>query len=85
MFCRKEGAFSSGDAVEYVVRQKGPIEVGDLIDAFQDDYGVVITAADINRAVQDKGLFYNEDLDMVMLSKRMNAAYLRELYIKNNQ
>ncbi|MGO5293527.1 hypothetical protein ACTQ0H_02635 [Collinsella sp. LCP21S3_A3] len=85
MFCRKEGAFSSGDAVEYVVRQKGPIEVGDLIDAFQDDYGVVITAADINRAVQDKGLFYNEDLDMVMLSKRMNAEYLRELYIKNNQ
>lgn len=85
MFCRKEGPFSSGDAVEYVVRQKGPIEVGDLIDAFQDDYGVVITAADINRAVQDKGLFYNEDLDMVMLSKRMNAEYLRELYIKNNQ
>lgn len=85
MFCRKEGTFSSGDAVEYVVRQKGPIEVGDLIDAFQDDYGVVITAADINRAVQDKGLFYNEDLDMVMLSKRMNAEYLRELYIKNNQ
>lgn len=85
MFCRKEGAFSSGDAVEYVVRQKGPIEVGDLIDAFQDDYGVVITAADINRAVQDKDLFYNEDLDMVMLSKRMNAEYLRELYIKNNQ
>lgn len=85
MFCRKEGTFSSGDAVEYVVRQKGPIEVGDLIDAFQDDYGVVITAADINRAVQDKGLFYNEDLDMVMLSKRMNAEYLRGLYIKNNQ
>ena len=85
MFCRKEGTFSSGDAVEYVVRQKGPIEVGDLIDAFQDDYGVVITAADINRAVQDKGLFYNEDLDMVMLSKRMNAEYLRKLYIKNNQ
>lgn len=85
MFCRKEGTFSSGDAVEYVVRQKGPIEVGDLIDAFQDDYGVVITAADITRAVQDKGLFYNEDLDMVMLSKRMNAEYLRELYIKNNQ
>lgn len=85
MFCRKEGTFSSGDAVEYVVRQKGPIEVGDLIDAFQDDYGVVITAADIIRAVQDKGLFYNEDLDMVMLSKRMNAEYLRELYIKNNQ
>lgn len=85
MFCRKEGTFSSGDAVEYVVRQKGPIEVGDLIDAFQDDYGVVITAADINRAVQDKSLFYNEDLDMVMLSKRMNAEYLRELYIKNNQ
>lgn len=84
MFCRKEGSFSSGDAVEYVVRQKGPIEVGDLIDAFLDDYGVVITAADINRAVQDKGLFYNEDLDMVMLSKRMNAEYLRELYIKNN-
>ena len=85
MFCRKEGTFSSGDAVEYVVRQKGPIAVGDLIDAFQDDYGVVITTADINRAVQDKGLFYNEDLDMVMLSKRMNAEYLRELYIKNNQ
>lgn len=85
MFCRKEGTFSSGDAVEYVVRQKGPIEVGDLIDAFRDDYGVVITAPDINRAVQDKGLFYNEDLDMVMLSKRMNAEYLRELYIKNNQ
>lgn len=85
MFCRKEGAFSSGDAVEYVVRQKGPIEVGDLIDVFQDEYGVVITAVDINRAVQDKGLFYNEDLDMVMLSKRMNAEYLRELYIKNNQ
>ena len=85
MFCRKEGAFSSGDAVEYVVRQKGPIEVGDLIDAFQDDYGVVITAADINRAVQDKGLFYNEDLDMVMPNKEANAAYLRELYIKNNQ
>ena len=85
MFCRKEGTFSSADTVEYVVRQKGPIEVGDLIDAFQDDYGIVITAADINRAVQDKGLFYNEDLDMVMLSKRMNAEYLRELYIKNNQ
>lgn len=85
MFCRKEGTFSSGDAVEYVVRQKGSIEVGDLIDAFQDDYGVVITAADINRAVQDKGLFYNEDLDMVMLSKRMNVEYLRKLYIKNNQ
>lgn len=85
MFCRKEGAFSSGDAVEYVVRQKGPIEVGDLIDAFQDDYGVVITAADINRAVQDKDLFYNEDLDMVMPNKEANAAYLRELYIKNNQ
>lgn len=85
MFCRKEGPFSSGDAVEYVVRQKGPIEVGDLIDVFQDEYGVTITAPDISRAVQDKGLFYNEDLDMVMLNKRMNAVYLQRLLSNNNQ
>lgn len=85
MFCRKEGPFSSGDAVEYVVRQKGPIEVGDLIDVFQDEYGVAITAPDISRAVQDKGLFYNEDLDMVMLNKRMNAVYLQRLLGNNNQ
>ena len=85
MFCRKEGPFSSGDAVEYVVRQKGPIEVGDLIDMFQDEYGVAITAPDISRAVQDKGLFYNEDLDMVMLNKRMNAVYLQRLLGNNNQ
>lgn len=85
MFCRKEGSFSIADAVEYVAKQKGPIEVGDLIDAFQDDYGVVVTAYDINRAVNDKDLFYNEDLDMVMPNKEANAAYLRELYIKNNQ
>lgn len=85
MFCRKEGPFSSGDAVEYVVRQKGPIEVGDLIDVFQDEYGVAITAPDISRAVQDKGLFYNEDLDMVMLNKRMNAVYLQRLLSNNNQ
>ena len=85
MFCRKEGSFSSADAVEYVVRQKGPIEVGDLIDAFMDDYGVVITAPDISRAVQDKGLFYNEDLNMVMLNKRVNAEYLRSLYVNINQ
>lgn len=85
MFCRKEGPFSSGDAVEYVVKQRGSIEVGDLIDVFQDDYGVVITAPDISRAVKDKGLFYNEDLDMVMPNKEANAAYLRKLYIKNNQ
>lgn len=85
MFCRKEGPFSSGDAVEYVVRQKGPIEVGDLIDVFQDEYGVAISAPDISRAVQDKGLFYNEDLDMVMLNKRMNAVYLQRLLSNNNQ
>lgn len=85
MFCRKEGPFSSGDAVEYVVRQKGPIEVGDLIDVFQDEYGVTIAAPDISRAVQDKGLFYNEDLDMVMLNKRMNAVYLQRLLGNNNQ
>lgn len=85
MFCRKEGPFSSGDAVEYVVRQKGPIEVGDLIDVFQDEYGVAITAPDISRAVQDKGLFYNEDLDMVMLNKRINAVYLQRLLSNNNQ
>lgn len=85
MFCRKEGPFSSGDAVEYVVRQKGPIEVGDMIDVFQDEYGVAITAPDISRAVQDKGLFYNEDLDMVMLNKRMNAVYLQRLLSNNNQ
>lgn len=85
MFCRKEGSFSIADAVEYVAKQKGPIEVGDLIDAFQDDYGVVVTAYDINRAVKDKDLFYNEDLDMVMPNKEANAAYLSELYIKNNQ
>ena len=85
MFCRKEGPFSSGDAVEYVVRQKGPIEVGDLIDVFQDEYGVAITTSDISRAVQDKGLFYNEDLDMVMLNKRMNAVYLQRLLGNNNQ
>lgn len=85
MFCRKEGSFSIADAVEYVAKQRGPIEVGDLIDAFQDDYGVVVTAYDINRAVKDKDLFYNEDLDMVMPNKEANAAYLSELYIKNNQ
>lgn len=85
MFCRKEGTFSSGDAVEYVAKQRGPIGVDDLIDAFQDDYGVVVTVYDINRAVKDKDLFYNEDLDMVMPNKEANAAYLRELYIKNNQ
>lgn len=85
MFCRKEGSFSIADAVEYVVKQRGPIGVDDLIDAFQDDYGVVVTAYDINRAVKDKDLFYNEDLDMVMPNKEANAAYLRELYIKNNQ
>lgn len=85
MFCRKEGSFSIADAVEYVAKQKGPIEVGDLIDAFQDDYGVVVTAYDINRAVKDKDLFYNEDLDMVMPNKEANAAYLSELYINNNQ
>lgn len=85
MFCRKEGSFSIADAVEYVAKQKGPIGVDDLIDAFQDDYGVVVTAYDINRAVKDKDLFYNEDLDMVMPNKEANAAYLRELYIKNNQ
>lgn len=85
MFCRKEGTFSSADAVEYVVKQKGPIEVGDLIDAFRNEYGVVITAADIQRAVKDKGLFYNVDLDMVMPNKEANAAYLRELLDNNNQ
>lgn len=85
MFCRKEGTFSSADAVEYVVKQKGPIEVEDLIDAFRNEYGVVITAADIQRAVKDRGLFHNVDLDMVMPNKEANAAYLRELYIKNNQ
>lgn len=85
MFCRKEGPFSSGDAVEYVVRQKGAIEVGDLIDVFQDEYGVAITAPDISRAVQDKGLFYNEDLDMVMLNKRINAVYLQRLLGNNTQ
>ena len=85
MFCRKEGSFSIADAVEYVAKQRGPIGVDDLIDAFQDDYGVVVTAYDINRAVKDKDLFYNEDLDMVMPNKEANAAYLRELYIKNNQ
>lgn len=85
MFCRKEGSFSIADAVEYVAKQRGPIGVDDLIDVFQDDYGVDFTAYDIIRAVKDKDLFYNEDLDMVMLSKRMNAEYLRELYIKNNQ
>lgn len=85
MFCRKEGSFSIADAVEYVAKQRGPIEVGDLIDAFQDDYGVVVTAYDINRAVKDKDLFYNEDLDMVMPNKEANAAYLSELYINNNQ
>lgn len=85
MFCRKEGGFSIADAVEYVAKQKGPIEAGDLIDAFQDDYGVVVTSADISRAVKDKGLFYNEYLDMVMPSKEANAAYLSELYINNNQ
>lgn len=46
---------------------------------------MVVTAYDINRAVKDKDLFYNEDLDMVMSNKKANAAYLRELYIKNNQ
>lgn len=85
MFCRKEGSFSIADAVEYVAKQRGPIGVDDLIDAFQDDYGVVVTAYDINRAVKDKDLFYNEDLDMVMPNKEANAAYLSELYIKNNQ
>lgn len=85
MFCRKEGSFSIADAVEYVAKQRGPIGVDDLIDAFQDDYGVVVTAYDINRAVKDKGLFYNVDLDMVMPNKEANAAYLRGLYIKNNQ
>lgn len=85
MFCRKEGTFSSADAVEYVVKQKGPIEVEDLIDAFRNEYGVVITAADIQRAVKDRGLFYNVDLDMVMPNKEANAEYLRKLYIKNNQ
>lgn len=85
MFCRKEGSFSIADAVEYVAKQRAPIGVDDLIDAFQDDYGVVVTAYDINRAVKDKDLFYNEDLDMVMPNKEANAAYLSELYIKNNQ
>ena len=85
MFCRKEGSFSIADAVEYVAKQKGPIGVDDLIDVFQDDYGVVFTPYDIIRAVKDKDLFYNEDLDMVMPNKEANAAYLRELYIKNNQ
>ncbi|MGN8929025.1 hypothetical protein [Collinsella sp. HCP28S3_E12] len=85
MFCRKEGSFSIADAVEYVAKQRGPIGVDDLIDVFQDDYGVVFNAYDIIRAVKDKDLFYNEDLDMVMPNKEANAAYLRELYIKNNQ
>ena len=85
MFCRKEGSFSIADAVEYVAKQRGPIGVDDLIDVFQDDYGVVFTPYDIIRAVKDKDLFYNEDLDMVMPNKEANAAYLRELYIKNNQ
>lgn len=85
MFCRKEGTFSSADAVEYVVKQKGPIEVEDLIDTFRNEYGVVITAADIQRAVKERELFYNVDLDMVMPNKEANAAYLSKLYINNNQ
>lgn len=85
MFCRKEGTFSSADAVEYVVKQKGPIEVEDLIDTFRNEYGIVITSADIQRTVKERDLFYNVDLDMVMPNKEANAAYLRRLYIKNNQ
>lgn len=85
MFCRKEGSFSIADAVEYVAKQRGPIGVDDLVDAFLDDYGVVVTASDISKAVKDKGLFYNEYLDMVMPNKEANAAYLSKLYIKNNQ
>ncbi len=85
MFCRKEGTFSSADAIEYVVKQKGPIEVEDLIDTFRNEYGIVTSSADIQRAVKERDLFYNVDLDMVMPNKEANAAYLRELLDNNNQ
>ena len=83
IFCRQDGSFSSADAIEYVVKQTGPIELDDLVDVFQNEYGVEMASTDIKRAAEEKNLFYNEDLEMVMPNKEANAAYLRGLISKN--
>lgn len=81
VYCRVHGSFSTAEFLSYLACREGHIEIEDLIDLLEDEYGIDTSVGYvrncIERAASEGLVFHNKALDTLLPSKEANAAFVR--------
>lgn len=81
VYCRAHGSFSTAEFLSYLACREGHIEVEDLVDLLEGEYGINTSVGYvrncIERAASEGLVFHNKALDTLLPSKEANAAFVR--------
>ena len=70
VFLETEGAFNASNFIECLIEMKGPMELDDLIDLLNKDYGVVYHELPLRHTISASSLYYDDITDSVFNSRR---------------
>ena len=81
VYCRSRGSFSTGDFLSYLAKRERHIELEDLVDLLEDEYGIRTSVGYVRncveRAASDGLVFHNQALDTLLPSKEANSEFVR--------
>lgn len=81
VYCRSHGSFSTAEFLSYLANREGHIELEDLVDLLEDEYGISTSVGYVRncveRAASEGVVFHNQALDTLLPSKEANAAFVR--------
>lgn len=82
VYCRSVTPFSATSFLSFLARREGSIELGDLIDLLEAEYGIHTSMGYlrncVERAASEGDAFYNQALDTLLPNKEANAVFLRD-------
>ena len=79
VFCKTRRKFDSLYLVRWIVKREGSIYFEDLIDLFEQEYGIATYPAYLRQLIDRASLFFYEDQDLVFLSQEAFHGYVRRI------
>ena len=71
LFARTGGRFTVGDVIDWYVRRRGSLTVGQLVELFETDHGAKVLPSVMRFAIQRSSMVFDAERDMALLPDGM--------------
>lgn len=76
IFCKTNKPFTTVTLLERIIHTEGELEIEELVDILEDEYGIPAFSSYVRQAVQRTSLVYKQVLDMVFGSEEDYRTYV---------